>query len=159
MSEEITNTSVETMDNDYIETINQLKANSVSKADYDKLLRENRQLLNNLANGTTPEVAKPVEKKDIVKMRDELVYGEYSNLEYATRALELRDEMMAQGYEDPFLPQGKQVAATEDDIKAAQRVADGLRHCIDYANGDRQLFTNELQRITRDVVPMAGRRK
>ena len=59
---------------------------------------------------------------------------------------------------DPFLPQGKQIAATSDDIKSANRVAEALKDCVEYANGDSQLFTNELQRITRDVIPAARRR-
>ena len=161
-NEEMNNgTTPEVADNtqDYIDTINQMKANSVSRAEYEKLVRENRQLINSLANGATPEAAKPKEIPNVKKMRDELVHGEYSNLEYVKRALELRNAMIEQGHEDPFLPVGKQISATADDIKTANRVVEGLQHCVEYANGDSQLFTAELQRITRDTVPMAGRRR
>lgn len=147
MNEEINNgTTPEVVDNtnDYIETINQLKASTVSREEYNKLVRENRQLINSLANGTIPDVAQPKERKNVNKMRDELVQGEHTNLAYVERALELRTEMLAQGYGDPFLPHGKQIAATSEDIAMAERVAEGLQHCVDYANGDTQLFTAEL---------------
>lgn len=154
-----TNSQVEDNTNDYIETINQLKASTVGREEYEKLKRENRQLLDSLVNGTTPEAHVVKEKKDINKMRDELLLQENSNLGYVSKALELRAEMIERGMGDPFLPVGKQIAATADDIRTANRVAEALQSCVDYAEGDSQLFTAELQRITRDTVPMGGRRR
>ena len=155
---EILTPQVEDNTSDYIATINELKSTTVARSEYEKLKRENRQLLDSLVNGTNPEMAQPVQKKSIKELRDDLVRGELNNLNYVSTALELRDAMIEQGMGDPFLPQGKQIAATSDDIKAANRVAEALKDCVEYANGDSQLFTNELQRITRDVIP-AGRRR
>lgn len=58
---------------------------------------------------------------------------------------------MAEGKPDPFLPVGNQIAPTDDDIAAAERVAKVLQECVDYADGDSAVFTNELQRRTIDI--------
>ena len=155
---EILTPEMEDNTSDYIAKINELKSTTVARSEYEKLKRENRQLLDSLVNGTNPDVAQPVQKKSIKELRDDLVRGELNNLNYVSTALELREAMIEQGMSDPFLPQGKQIAATSDDIKSANRVAEALKDCVEYANGDSQLFTNELQRITREVIP-AGRRR
>ena len=40
---------------------------------------------------------------------------------------------------------------TDDDIKTAEKVANVLQECVDYAEGDSAVFTNELQRRLVDV--------
>ena len=155
---EILTPEMEDNTSDYIAKINELKSTTVARSEYEKLKRENRQLLDSLVNGTNPDVAQPVQKKSIKELRDDLVRGELNNLNYISTALELREAMIEQGMGDPFLPKGQQIAATPDDIQSANRVAEALKDCVEYANGDSQLFTNELQRITHDVIP-AGRRR
>lgn len=161
MNEEMNTNSqvVEDNTNDYINTINDLRANTVSRQDYDRIVRENRQLLNSITNGTTPEVAKPKEKKDLNKLREDIVSYDGTNLGYIERVLEYRNEMIEQGYDDPFIPKGHKVSANAMDVEAANRVAECFQHCVDYANGDNQLFTAELQRITRDTAPRPVRRR
>ena len=58
---------------------------------------------------------------------------------------------MAEGKPDPFLPIGEQIMPTDQDIQTAQKVADVLQECVDYAEGDSAVFTNELQRRLVDV--------
>ena len=58
---------------------------------------------------------------------------------------------MAKGEPDPFLPYGKQISPTRQDEETAAKVAQIYQECIDYAEGDSEVFTNELQRRTRDV--------
>lgn len=145
---------------DYIETIKQLKSNTVPKSDYEKLQEENKKLLQSLVNGETitPEGETTV---DIDALRKEL-FGEdpdMSNLEYMTKAIELRDALIEAGSPDPFLPYGKKIMPTEDDIATANRVAAVIKECIEYAGGDSQIFTNELQRRMIDVSPATMRRK
>lgn len=147
----------------YIDAINDLKRNSVSKDQYNKVLEENRNLLNSIVNGKEVATAEqPVEKKDINELRKELFYSKknMSNLEYITKALELRDRVLEETGEDCFVGRGRDLVPTEEDYHTAQRVADIYRECIDYANGDSTVFTNELQRRTVDVgIPSIGRRK
>ena len=149
--------TVEDNTNDYIDQIKKLKENSVSKEDYDKLRLDNKRLIDALANGTQIEDAvgskvSAVEK--INECRKKLFSKEnnLSNLEYCDTALKLRDALIENGERDPFLPFGHEVVATDSDYESANRVATVMKECIDYADGDSNIFTNELQRRTVDVV-------
>ena len=162
MTEEIKNITSESSDNvvdssqDYIETIKTLKATTVSRTDYDRVREENRQLLKSLVNGDYNSAANghEVEKPDIAKLRRELFHPEVQyNLQFIEKALALRDAIIDEGGPDPFLPVGKQIVPTEEDIASANRVAAAFKQCVEYADGDSQAFTNELQRITVDTGP------
>lgn len=141
---------------DYISAIKEMKANSVDKAAYDKLKEENKQLLDALINGgqVTQEITK--EPVNIDSLRKKLFSGEaeLSNLDYMKTALELREALLDQGSPDPFLPYGQNILPTDEDIETADRVADAIKSCIDYADGDSEIFTNELQRIMVDTSPV-----
>lgn len=141
---------------DYIKAIKEIKEKSVSREAYDKLKEEKRQLLESLVNGTAERdtEAEP-EKVDINNLRKELFGGNdnMTNLEYVTKALQLRKELINQGKQDPFLPAGNKVIPTEEDINTANRVAKVLQDCVDYADGDSAVFTTELQRLTIDTGP------
>lgn len=150
---------VETTEVDYIKAIEELKASTVSKDLYDKLKIENKRLIDTVVSGGTIEVA-PEKKPDIGQLRKELYSGNdqaLSNLDYWTKTMQLREAIMAEGKPDPFVPQGKNIVATDTDRAAAQKVADGIQHCIDVADGDNLVFTNELQRITVDTAPIRRR--
>lgn len=164
MADEINNSvsqqeNVEQDTNNYIEAIKEMKANSVDKAAYDKLKEENKQLLDALINGgqVTQEITK--EPVNIDSLRKKLFSGEaeLSNLDYMKTALELREALLDQGSPDPFLPYGQNIVPTDEDIETADRVADAIKSCIDYADGDSEIFTNELQRIMVDTSPVKKR--
>ena len=150
-------TVVEDNTTDYIEQIKKLKESSVSKDDYEKLRADNKRLIDALANGTKiPGVVEPkidaVEK--INECRKKLFSkgnNNLSNLEYCDTALQLRDALIEKGERDPFLPFGHNVIATDSDIETANRVATVMKECIDYADGDSDIFTNEIQRRTVDI--------
>ena len=154
--EENENVIVEDNTNDYIDQIKKLKENSVSKEDYDKLRLDNKRLIDALANGTQMDVVEPkvstVEKINELRTKLFSKGSNLNNLEYCDTALQLRDALIEKGERDPFLPFGHNVLATESDIESANRVATVMRECIDYADGDSDIFTNELQRRTVDVV-------
>ena len=142
---------VEDMTPDYLAAINELKQNSVNREDYNKLKAENKKLLDSIVNGTDAGLSKPEEKKSIEELRAAYLKEDQSNLEYITNALALREALMAEGKPDPFLPIGEQILPTDEDIATAQKVADVLQECVDYAEGDSNVFTNELQRRLVDV--------
>lgn len=149
--------TVEDNTNDYIAQIKNLKENSVSKDDYDKLRLDNKRLIDALANGTQLE-GKVEPKIDAVEninnLRKKLFSkgNDLNNLEYCKTAVELRDALIEKGERDPFLPFGHEVVATDSDYESANRVATVIKECIDYADGDSDIFTNELQRRTVDIV-------
>ena len=155
--EENENVVVEDNTNDYIDQIKKLKENSVSKDDYDKLRLDNKRLIDALANGTQIEgVVEPkvsaVDKINELRTKLFSKGNNLNNLEYCKTAVELRDALIENGERDAFLPFGHNVIATESDIETANRVATIMKECIDYADGDSDIFTNELQRRTVDVV-------
>ena len=153
MIDETTNQSAPVEDNaaDYISEIQNLRANSVSRDDYNKLREENKRLISSLAKGET--ITQPTPKPDINELRKRVFDNEHqSNLEYWGAVLELRDAVIDSGAPDPFLPQGHKVVPTTEDFECANRVAAVVKECIDYADGDSQLFTNELMRRSVEVA-------
>ena len=145
---------------DYIAAINELKANSVDREKYNKLKDENQRLLDTLVSGGQLEQDKVAPKETAADLRKAL-YGNgcdgLSNLDYWDKTLKLREMIMEEGNPDPFVPTGHNVVATDTDRAAAQKVAEVVKHCIDVAEGDSLVFTNELQRLTADVNLMRGR--
>lgn len=140
----------------YIEAIKEMKANTVDRAAYDKLRQENKQLLDAFVNGEQLNNPKPDVPVDVDKIRNELFSGNCDNLGYISNALALRKELMERGEKDPFLPYGKNVLPNDDDIAKAEKVANVLQECVDIADGNSDIFTNELQR--RLVDPILPRR-
>lgn len=140
---------------DYIKAINEMKQNSVSREQYEKLKNENKELLDTLINGGQVEMIDPASKPSISDLRKELFSKEaadkgMTNLEFVTKTLELRDAIIESGGTDPFLPVGKGIEITRDDYEAAEFTAQQFRECIDIAQGNSEVFTAELMRRTVD---------
>ena len=144
---------------DYIATIQQLRDSTVSKEQYQKLKDENQRLLKTLVEGRQLEQpSTAMDTMSIEELSDIFVNKEMTNLGYWQTALELRKKMMDKGEKDPFLPWSQDYVPTEQDIEIAQRVADVVGQCVDYADGDPSIFNNELQRVTVDT-PIPQRKK
>lgn len=156
MNENEKQQEIVTTESNYIEAIQELRANSVDKTVYEKVVAENKQLLNSLVKGETVDTQREV-NIDIKALRNDLFNGENTNLDYISKSLQLRNELIKRGEKDPFLPHGAQIIPTEEDIATANRVASVLQSCVDYADGDSNIFTTELQRIMVDSVPLRRR--
>ena len=138
---------------DPIEALKEIKKNSVPRSEYDRVVAERNRIFTAYANGEREEKAAESTPVDVDALRHDILSGELSNLEYAEKVLTLRNELIAQGQRDPFLPYGKDVYPTMEDEAEAQAVADALEDCIEAANGDSAIFTNELQRIMVNTAP------
>lgn len=139
----------------YIDAINEMKKTYVPKKQLDDLKAENKQLLDALVNGGQVDLPQEkINKPSIQDLRNKLFKkdNECSNLEYVKNALELRERLIEAGERDPFLPVGDQVNLTADHCDKAQKIADGLQHCVDFADGDSGIFTAEYQRVVKDPV-------
>lgn len=148
--EEISNDSV-----DYIAAIKEMKQNSVSREQYEKLQKENKELLDTLINGGQIEMIDPSTKPSIEDLRKELFSKEaaekgMTNLEFVSKSLELRNAIIESGGTDPFLPIGKGIELTREDYEAAEFTAQQYQECIDIAQGNSEVFTAELMRRTID---------
>ena len=156
ISEE-TNVSLNGNETDYIAEIQKLKANTVSIDEYNRLKNDNKKLISALASGETIGSTEPSNpEKNINELRNKLLKegSNLNNLEYVKTAVELRDALIAQGQKDPFLPYGEGVLPTAEDVECANRVANVYKECIEYADGDPDIFTSELQRRTVDAGPI-----
>ena len=156
ITSEETSTQLNGNETDYIAEIQKLKANTVSLDDYNRLKNDNKKLITALASGEGVATAAPEPEKNINELRNKLLKNGSSlnNLEYVKTAVNLRDALIAQGQRDPFLPYGEGVLPTAEDVECANRVASVFKECIDYADGDPDIFTSELQRRTVDAGPI-----
>ena len=145
-------TEVEDMTPDYLEAIKDLKQKSVDRTEYEKLKAENKKLLDSIVNGQTIDVEAQPQARDVNEIREELFNHEHTNLDYVKLMLELRSTLIAKGERDPFLPYGSQIAPTIEDEEKAEKAAQIYQECIDYADGDPKLFTQELQRRTNTSI-------
>ena len=141
---------------DYIEAIKEMKQNSVDRSTYDKLKSENQRLLDALVQGKEIEITNTKEPVDINKLRKELFDNRdknISNLDYVSNALKLRDALLEKGERDPFVPYGDKVTLTAEHFDKANMVAEVLKECVEFADGDSGIFTAELQRRTKETMP------
>lgn len=136
---------------DFIKQVDELKANSVSKEQYEKILNENKMLAkkyieSSSVNETKQEEVRTAEDlaKEKVLLRQEL-YGpkakdsDMTNLDYIKKTLQLRANIIESGGKDPFLPNG--VAVPEDaDVDKAKKVAEELQKMVDESNGNPDTF-------------------
>lgn len=136
--------------NEYINQINNLRENTVSREEYERIKNDNKELAKALINGTganIPGITKPEEKPDLDDLRKKLFTKKSKNdLEYFTNLLALRDGVMADGQPDPFLPINREFRATAQDEADAERIATQIKEAIEYADGDPAVFSNDLRR-------------
>ena len=137
-----------------IKALKEARENSVPKADYEKLQKENKELVAQIINGEGSVGGgqqTPPQEADVEALREKL-YGpkcsELSNLEFCKLTLELREAIIKRDGVDPFLPHGANIKPTENDVERAQAVADVIADCIKEADGDSGVFTALLQART-----------
>ena len=139
---------------DPVQAINELKQNSVSKEKYEQVVAEKNKYLKALIDGNQVAEAQPKEPVDLDALRTDLFTKDMSNLEYAKKALTLRNELIEREGVDIFVGKSSKLTPDESDYAAAQKGADAFQQCIDVADGDSEIFTRELMRITKDAAPL-----
>lgn len=148
----------EARDQIYADALAEMRNNMVPKDQYDKAMEEIRNLTKIVMEGTGEIASTEAASPDIEELRKTFLSGkDMSNLEYWKNTLALREAIMEKGGSDPFLPTGQKISATAEDVEKAQNVADVISECIEYANGDSHIFTNELQRRMVDTGPTMNR--
>ena len=136
---------------DYIAEIQRLRESTVSIEQYQRLLEDNKRLIQSLASGERGEAEGASAGATLEELRKKLSNPEdMTNLEYVTAALELREKVMETGGDDPFLPNGTHARATAADREAAERVAAVMKECVDAADGNDGVFTAQLMARTYD---------
>lgn len=137
---------VEPNTSDYLDAIKGLKQKEDDLSKENKQLREdNKKLLNDFLNGGVKEDEPSQAKRTNEEVLKEMNTKQLTNLDFWKDALEVRENCLKEGKPDPFLNYGFKTQPTETDIEAANRVARVVQECIDYADGDSDLFTSKLQ--------------
>ena len=146
---------IQTPEMNYAEVIKNLKATTVSREEYERVMNENKTLANALA--TSP--AKSTDDEEVELPTDEYIDGlrkklfkinsGISNREYIKTTLDLRDALISRGERDPFLPVNKEYIDNPSDMAAVNNLANGLREIVEYAGQDDALFNSELKRVCR----------
>lgn len=127
----------------YIDAINEMRKNSISKDKYDKLLEENKQLINALKEGNQVELVNPDENKPSLQELAEKLCSENfepTNAEGWKTALEFRKAMIDAGFRDPFLPNSRNYTYKEEDSARSQLISDTLEKMIDDSQGNPDMF-------------------
>lgn len=110
-------------------------------------------------NGNQAGKADEPEPPSVKECRDkvlDVVNRGGSNLDYVKAALALNEACEREQGISCFLPQGKDVIPTADEVQSAQRVESVFRECVEIADGDPAVFNNELMRRMKDQ-PQAGK--
>lgn len=136
---------------DYLATIKQLKENRVSKADYDKLMADNKALQEMIVNGQEPQVEQVVKSRDVREILKDLNNSTNTNLDYTKYLLEYRKAYFEKFGKDCFSGEGFNAKFSEADNETAQRVADVMQQCIDDCENDPTLFNALFQRRMNEV--------
>ena len=161
-----TNTDNE-QEQDYLEAIQNLKDNTVSKEQYEKLRAENKKLLNAVLNDQKADnKEEPVEtveqlQKELKSIKKDLATAQekgMSNLEFCSKALKYREKAMKLGLQDPFVPNSP-TGPDDNDFKSAEKVAEVLQNCVDEAKGNPASFRNLFEQAVRDDSKIPIKRK
>ena len=139
--------------------LNEQRANSVSKEQYEALEKKNSELMKAIIDGSSigNKSESSEEPVDLNKLAKEVFEGGIGNLEYAKRSLKFREEYMKQTGKDPFAPNSSE-KMTEEDVKKASEVAELMQQCVDEADGSEAIY-NALfaEKIKEDSPAMLGK--
>lgn len=123
------------------------------QSDIARKEQDNKALITKFLNGS--EIKKEEEDKTTIEEYRDILYGpncdKLNDIEYVSNTLKLRKKLIDSGARDPFVGFGHNYTPSEDELERAEEVAQIYQECIDYANGDNQLFIQELQRRTIDI--------
>lgn len=152
MSDEILTQEQDNMEVDYIAQIENLKRDTVSRDQYDKMKQENKRLLDALVNNKQLDDinTQPAPKRSLQEIIKDQSKAN-SNLEFHKLALEYRERFIEEKGIDPFVEVSPDGMQTDEARARGQKIADGYQYCIDYADGDDDIFGDQLQRIIVDV--------
>lgn len=145
MNENETNNQVEGQkgndnDLDLLEEIKNLKANTVSKEEYNKQVEKNKTLMRQIINGGGTN--EPEETINIEECRKALFENpeDLSDLDFWKNTLALRKARLEKEGVDIFLPKGQKTRYSNADKESANHVAEVIGQLIEDSEGSPQVF-------------------
>lgn len=145
--------------NNYVEELKNIKENMISRDTYNQVVKErddlSKALADNVLNGGTFTEEKSDSKEiiDDKALSKELLMENNGipNLEAAEKMLKLRKAQIEKYGVDPFMPLDMTGKNANESKETAEKFAAALEHCIEIAQGNSDIFTRELDRITIDT--------
>ena len=130
---------------DYVNQLAAMRETTVSKQEYNRICKENRQLAAALTNGGSiaQQQKEPVNLKEL--RNKVLTDKKRTDLDYFSDVIKLRDASIEQTGIDPFLPANSKYKPNEADVANANKVAETIKNCIEKSDGNPKKFTLALQ--------------
>ena len=145
-------------DFDPISAINDIKQNTVSKTEYERVKAEKDKYLKALIEGSqvADEKKEPV---DIAKLKEKFGNRDVpmTDLEYWQTSLALHESTLEQEGWNDYAQFNKTVPPTEDALKNADKLYKKMKEMVDEADGNAQVFKNLYQQRVIDNVPLRKR--
>jgi len=141
----------------FLEAAKEVRKETVSKAEYDKLKADNQKLTQFIVEGGDASTIKPsseVKEPSKAELKKILADENTNNLDYVKAALKLRQTVIDEGGRDPFLPNSSQHPITSADVEGAEKVATVLQECVDASGNDPDVFNFEFERRVNDTSPL-----
>ena len=137
MEDEVKNVETENTPtaDDFMEQLNTLRATTVSKEEYDRVVADRNKLADSLINGSFKQDVAEEPKPDIDALRQKFLGPHKYNYEQIRDMLELRKACMDAGEDDPFAGNNPENLNTAN-LEEYERVAGILQECLD-AMGDK----------------------
>jgi len=136
-----------------LDSVLDVKKNYVPKAKYDRLQEEYKRAVSAIINGDSESQPEVVEKQPTAEELTAMLFGparkeDMPNIEAVSKLLKLREQIMAEGGADPFVPHGVKIEnkITSADYNRAEYIASQLQECVDEADGDPIAFNNLLRK-------------
>ena len=123
---------------DLLKEIQKLKEDSVSKEDYEKLLKEKEEIVKQVINGD-PVKKENQTKKPLEELIKDCQKEDITNLEYITNVLKAREACIEEKGYDPF------AGRKGENAEKAANVAKVLQECVEEAQGRPSQFNAILQ--------------
>lgn len=130
------------------------RRNSELEAENAQLQEAKKQYYDAVLNGQNaePEVVKLRTRQEIVKDMREAIKNGVTNVKYAELAVELNEACIRETGESCFLPKGRNVSPTADEVALAEKFPAFLQECLEAADGDPDVFNNEVERHTKKTI-------
>lgn len=140
-------------DQNMVEAMQQLKANSVQKSEYERVLARNKELTEALARNAALEQEAQIEPDTdtIESLRSDLSTKELSNRVYWEKSLKFRDKCIDAGLPDPMLPSKDSGNYSLENINSVDRVVKGIQKILDEAQGNDEKFNALYQAYCEDL--------
>ena len=140
-------------DQNLVEAMEQLKANTVPKPEYERVLARNKDLTEALARNAALEEqnAEEPDTDTIETLRKDISTQELSNRVFWEKSLKLRDKCLDAGLPDPMLPSKDSGNYSLENINSVDRVVKGIQKILDEAEGSDEKFNALYQAYCEDV--------